>query len=287
MTGKVVGDYHPQAMAKKRRQNTNHQVPSEVEGSRNTVPEQSRASESSAEDSRSEADAGGSHDASLAAPKHASESQAEKETAEAAAPASPPPVTPNGWLRAIVSCLKTTEPELWQWFSANRIRNSDVRERRIELLRSAYRLDRETTRDLYSLADHLVSLMDLAHITEPVTLYQAQQSSGLNVSIPDFPNELHVILHGPVLETLDEQELTAILAHEFAHHELHRVNDHACQIAEQLLTGMANDSAASPVHERTLRNFRLHTELSCDRRAAQVTDNPDACIRALMKMETG
>ncbi|MCA9063634.1 MAG: hypothetical protein KDA96_11260, partial [Planctomycetaceae bacterium] len=44
---------------------------------------------------------------------------------------------------------------------------------------------------------------------------------------------------------------------------------------------------ATPVHERTLRNLRLQTELYCDRRALQVTGEADACIRTLVKMETG
>ncbi|MCA9059186.1 MAG: hypothetical protein KDA85_11825, partial [Planctomycetaceae bacterium] len=144
-------------------------------------------------------------------------------------------IHPGWWLRAIVDHLRTEEAELWQWFSANRIRNSTVQERRLELLKNSYRIDRESGKQLYSIADHLVGFMDLTHIKEPVVLYQAQQGIGLNVSIPDFPSELHVVFHGPVLEVLDEKELAVILAHEFAHHELHRLEDHAFQLAEQIL----------------------------------------------------
>ncbi|MEQ9411071.1 MAG: hypothetical protein RIK87_25390, partial [Fuerstiella sp.] len=65
------------------------------------------------------------------------------------------------------------------------------------------------------------------------------------------------------------------------------VQDGVCGVLEEVLTAMLTDRSAQAPHERTWRNYRLYTELHCDRRAAEITEDRDACISALVKMETG
>ena len=191
---------------------------------------------------------------------------------------------PTAYHRALLDYLQTDEAELWHWFTSNKVRSEAAETVRLDLLKTAYRIDRNSAAELYRTADDVAQKMGL---DAPVTLYQAQQAVGLNASLAWLPDEMHVVLHGAVQETLTPDEQTALLAHEFAHHELYSLEDGACLIAEQILGAMVSDPSAAPPHERTWRSFRLYTELFCDRRAAQVTDDIDACVRTLVKMETG
>ena len=135
---------------------------------------------------------------------------------------------------------------------------------RHELLKSTYRLDRDTSGDLYKAAK---TAADRLGHDAPVTLYQAQNAKGLNASLAWLPGELHVVLHGPVQETLSEPELIALFGHEIAHHLLFSIDAGAYLMVEQVLTAMLGDRAASHAHEQTWKHFKLYTELFCDRMA--------------------
>ena len=186
--------------------------------------------------------------------------------------------------RALLNYLQTQEEDLWKWFSSHQARNESADAVRLDLLKTAYRIDRESAADLYQLADSVAEKMGLE---SNVTLYQAQHAAGLNASLAWLPHDAHVVLYGPVQETLSTAELSALLAHELAHHELYTIDDGAYLVMEQVLSAMISDQAADAPHDRTWRSHRLYTELYCDRRAAAVTGDIDACVCALVKMETG
>ncbi len=186
--------------------------------------------------------------------------------------------------RSVLNCLQTNYSDLWNWFSRHSL-NADSRdEARIELLKSSYRLDRDSAAALYSLADAVAAKMGLS---ADYTIYQAQQSVGMNASMFTLPGEAHLVLYGPVQDALDDDELSALIAHEFAHYELNTFNDGLHDTVEQVLLALVADQAAESPHERTLRSYRLFTELHCDRRAALITGDYLACVRMLVKIETG
>ncbi len=186
--------------------------------------------------------------------------------------------------RAVLTCLQLHYPDVWNWFTKDS-GSPDVSDvARIELLKTAYRLDRETAATLYSLTDSVAAKMELM---ATITLYQAQHAQALNASLFSLPGEAHIVLHGPVQDILDTTELSALIAHELAHYELHVLGDGVYETVEQILTAMIIDQSAGAPHDRTLRSYRLYTELYCDRRAATVTGDMAACVGALVKMETG
>lgn len=195
-----------------------------------------------------------------------------------------PEVRPMVYHAQVLDYLQQHETQLWHWFASHQTQQQAFETAKVELLKAAYRLDRESAAELYQLADAVLSRMQLC---VPVTLYIAQQSSGLNASLTWLPDAAHIVLHGGVQDTLSAAELSAVLAHELAHHELLSLQDGAFLVAEQLLAAMLADPAADVPHERTWRCWRLYTELHCDRRAAQATGDMDACVRALVKLETG
>ncbi|MDG1896611.1 MAG: hypothetical protein P8J37_17045 [Fuerstiella sp.] len=194
------------------------------------------------------------------------------------------PVVIPSYHQSLRKYLKKEESELWQWFSSNRVRTDSAETVRLELLKSAYRIGRDTAADLYGLVDSVVERMGL-HC--PVTLYQAQNAVGLNASLAWLPDEAHVVFHGPVQDSLTNDELSALLVHELAHHELFSIHDSEFLVVEQILSSMTADAAADAPHDRTSRNYHLYTELHCDRRALQIADSLESCVSMLVKMETG
>ena len=194
------------------------------------------------------------------------------------------PVVFPSYHQSLLKYLKKKESDLWDWFSSNRVQTESAEAVRLELLKTAYRMGRDTAGDLYRLVDAVGSRMGLKC---PVTLYQAQNAVALNASLAWLPHEAHVVFHGPVQEALTNDELSALLVHELAHHELFSIQDNEFLIVEQILSAMMADAAADAPHDRTSRNYHLYTELHCDRRALQVSDNLEACVCMLVKMETG
>ena len=194
------------------------------------------------------------------------------------------PVVIPSYHQSLLKYVKKEESDLWNWFSSNRVQTESAEAVRLELLKAAYRIGRDTATDLYRLVDVVASRMGLVC---PVTLYQAQNAAALNASLAWLPDEAHVVFHGPVQEALTNEELSALLVHELAHHELFSIQDNEFLIVEQILSAMTADAAADAPHDRTSRNYHLYTELHCDRRALQVTNNLDACVCMLVKMETG
>ena len=192
---------------------------------------------------------------------------------------------PTAYHCAVLQCLKQHYTDVWDWFSSH-VRRPDTAEKvRVELLKSAYRLDRDSSDDLYQIVDTVARKMKLR---ATITLYQGRQAPTLNAAMLSLPDEAHLVLQGSVLETLDATELEALIVHELAHFELNNLDGGCYDIGEQVLQALsANSFSGDTPHERTLRSYRLYTELFCDRRAAQLTGDYAACVRALVKMETG
>ena len=73
--------------------------------------------------------------------------------------------------------LKTEEPELWDWHSSNRARAEHADHVRLDLLKSTYRIERETQPELYDTAETLARRFGVA---APLTIYQVQ-SAGVHL----------------------------------------------------------------------------------------------------------
>ena len=200
---------------------------------------------------------------------------------------------------AVRDYLQTADPSVWNWFveksvatdnaaadpaAASSPQHAAAESTRVTLLKTAVRLDRETERELYACGERLRDRMGIA---APLTFYQAQNVSEPSAFLVWIPGELHVMFGGPLRDGLSAAELSAVICHEFAHFELSTLDDGDFLQSERLLQALAVDHAAASPHERTLRSFRLWTELYCDRRAAEVLDNVDDVISTLIKVETG
>src|SRR6478609_9412451 len=113
--------------------------------------------------------------------------------------------------------LRSDEPGRWDWFASDRWAEDYAESVRLELLQSTYRMDEAGHGELYAIARRALAALELE---VPVTFYQAQSgdSAGMNASLCFLPGEAHIILRGPVLATLREAELAALMGHELAHY---------------------------------------------------------------------
>src|SRR5438876_1183327 len=102
--------------------------------------------------------------------------------------------------------LKWEEPELWNWFSSNKVRAEHAEAVRLDLLKSTYRVEPATQPQLYELAKEVSSKLEL---DVPVMFYQGQSGGGLNAALAFLPSEAHIMLIGPVLNALSAAELQA------------------------------------------------------------------------------
>jgi Peptidase family M48 len=193
------------------------------------------------------------------------------------------PIEPLPYHVQIVGHLQSHEPELWAWFAGDRVRQQENEAIRLDLLKTAYRIERDVNPSLYAAADGVMTALGQV---VPVTFYQAQNAVGLNASLPYMPGEAHIVLVGPMLTVLNEVELRGVLGHELAHFVLLDCwRDYL--IASQLLSAITHDVAAHPSHLATSRLFRLYTEVYCDRGSYRATGNLGATIGALVKTGTG
>ena len=199
-------------------------------------------------------------------------------------PSGRPVVEPTRYHRELLDYLRTDEKELWDWIASQKVRDEYAQAVRQQLLKTTYRLDPATSGELYQAAQSAAD--GLGHAAA-ITLYQAQNATALNASLAWLPGEVHIVLHGPVQETLSKAELIALFGHEIAHHVLYSIDNGAYLTVEQVLAAMLGDRAASPAFSVTWKHFKLYTELFCDRMTLELTRDLAACVSMQVKMETG
>ncbi|MCH8149430.1 MAG: hypothetical protein IH987_15850, partial [Planctomycetes bacterium] len=64
-----------------------------------------------------------------------------------------PGVQPLPYQLALRDYLKAEEPEVWEWFASSRSRSEQAEAVRFELLKSTYRIERETQPAMYEAAE--------------------------------------------------------------------------------------------------------------------------------------
>src|SRR6185503_20785431 len=98
-------------------------------------------------------------------------------------------LAPLPYHRQIVDYLKTSEAELWKWFSSTAFREEYAATTRLELLKACYRFDPADHADLYGMVDQVRRRLGM---DVPVTLYQSQNAAGMNAGLCYIPGEVHL-----------------------------------------------------------------------------------------------
>ncbi|MBS1605786.1 MAG: M48 family metalloprotease [Bacteroidetes bacterium] len=175
----------------------------------------------------------------------------------------------------------------WEFFAAARTREEQLAAFKTELLKNTYQFGPDTDKALYEKVDFAREKLGLGAL--PVTVYQAQFANDpeLNASIVYLHQEAHIVLSGPIVERLNDAELLAVIAHELSHVRLFRVFDGELEVADRIITAIANNYNSEPPYFETARLFKLYTEIYCDRGAYAVVGDTGPVITSLLKIATG
>jgi len=192
-------------------------------------------------------------------------------------------LAPLSYHAAIVNYLRQHEPEVWRWASARTTHEEQLESLRAMLLRDTYRIDADAHADIHAV---LTTAMTRLGIEARATLYQSPRQE-TNASLVFVPGEIHIVLHGPLLERMSEKELLAVFGHELAHYLLWSLDDGQFLVADRILNDTLASPGASYSHRETYRRYALHTELFADRGSAVAAGGVAPAVAALVKVQTG
>ncbi len=194
-------------------------------------------------------------------------------------------LVPPVYLESLAGLLESAEREAWDWIAGDLAGPEHAERVRLEILKSTFRIDRDTKPGLYETAALAASRLGLA---ARATFYQVQQSTGMNAGLFFIPGEIHVAFSGPVLEKLGGAETAALIGHEAGHFMLLEGWGRRYRVLEDVMAALAADPGRRPVHDESLRLMRLHTEAFCDR-ASLIACGGDlaAAVGSIVKIETG
>ena len=177
------------------------------------------------------------------------------------------------------------QAKTWDYFSVSKNKEGQLQQFKTELLKNTYKFD--PTADAFIYDKIIVAKEKLGLQNLPVTVYQAQYTDELNASILFVNGEAHIVFSGPLTKILDAEELLAVLAHELTHIKLYSMLDGDLEVADRIITSIANNYNSEASYYETARIFRLYTEIFCDRGAYAVLENINPVITSLVKASTG
>ena len=178
-----------------------------------------------------------------------------------------------------------SQPKTWDYFSVAKNKDNQLQQFKTELLKNTYKFDAAADNFIYDKINTAKEKLDLQNL--PVTVYQAQYTDELNAGIVYLEGEAHIVFSGPITKLLDEEELLAVLAHELTHIKLYAMLDGDLEVADRIITSIANNYNSEASYYETARIFRLYTEIFCDRGAYSVLGKTAPVITSLVKASTG
>lgn len=176
------------------------------------------------------------------------------------------------------------QSKTWDYFAIAKNKEAQLQEFKTDLLKNTYKFDPATDAFIY---DKVNIVLEKLGMQLPVTVYQAQQTDELNASIVYLGNEASIVFSGPVIKLMDDKELLAILAHELSHIKLYSLSGGELEVADRIISAVANNYHSEASYYETARLFRLYTEIFCDRGAYLVLQEINPVINSLVKVSTG
>lgn len=176
------------------------------------------------------------------------------------------------------------QTSVWQFFANHTHKEEQLKEFKTDLLKNTYKFDEATDLELYKKVSIAKEKLNLSI---PVILYQAQNTEEINASIVYINNEAHIVFSGKLIQLMTDDELLAIIAHELSHVQLYTQLNGNVEIADRIITAIANHQGTTTAHYETARLFKLYTEIFCDRGAYMVLNDYSPIISSLVKISTG
>src|ERR1043166_5508493 len=167
--------------------------------------------------------------------------------------------------RALRDTLATQEPGLFRWYASDSYETERCDRMRLELLRASYRLSPDTHERPHRLAREAAARLG---VEVPIVLYQLHHGEHANAGLCFMPEEAHVVISGPLLTRLDDEELVALLGHELAHHRLWTLDGGAFHTVAELIEASATRAGSGTAFVETALRHRRWTEIFADRGSA-------------------
>ncbi len=177
-----------------------------------------------------------------------------------------------------------SQSKTWEYFATAKNKETQLKQFKSELLKNTYKFD--PVADAYIYDKIIIAKEKLGLQALPVSVYQAQYTDELNASIIFLEGEAHIVFSGSVTKLLNDEELLAVLAHELAHVKLYSMLEGEMEIADRIITSIANNYSSEASYFETARLFRLYTEIFCDRGAYSVLEKTGPVITSLVKIST-
>jgi hypothetical protein len=175
--------------------------------------------------------------------------------------------------------------DTWNFFHSHKVQAQHIRQYKLDLLKNTYKFDEAS--DEMGLYSKISIVKEKLGLTLPVTIYQAQDVAEKNASIIHLDGHAHIVFSGQFIQSFADDELLAVLAHELSHIHLYNYADGDAEVADRIITAIANHSTSTAAHFETARLFKLYTEIFCDRGSYKVTGSPLPIVTALVKLSTG
>lgn len=176
------------------------------------------------------------------------------------------------------------QQQAWSFFSTHHLREEQLKDFKTGLLKNSYRFTEAAETGLY---EKVKTAKEKLELSLPVILYQAEHTAEMGAGIAYLDNEAHIVFSGNIIQHLSGEELLAVIGHELSHVHLYTQQNGEVEVADRMVSAIANHHGTTPAHYETARLFRLYTEIFCDRGAYMVTGHYAPIISSLVKLSTG
>jgi hypothetical protein len=192
-----------------------------------------------------------------------------------------PSLSPLAYHRSVLTHVRRSDQRAWESLLPQQAGDPQLSE---ALLRHTYRLEPENHAALHQAGRRAAAALELEG---PIEFFQAQGSTTSNASLLHQPDRSVILFEGPLLEMLDEDELTAVCGHELAHRLLWTLDEGAYLATDRLLDAAAADARTPAQYLETQRRWTMACELYADRGALVACGDLSTTVRALLKLQTG
>lgn len=191
---------------------------------------------------------------------------------------------PLSYHRKVASHFKE-QPKTWEFFASAKTRHDQLAAFKLELLKNTYKFTPASDAGIYDKVETAKAKLGLEQL--PVHVYQAQHADEVNASIIYLDGEAHIVFSGRIIQQLTAEELLVVIAHELTHIKLYTMLDGDLEVADRIITAIANNYNSEAAYGETAKLFRLYAEIFCDRGAYTVVGDTAPVITSLVKIATG
>jgi len=182
-----------------------------------------------------------------------------------------------GYQRAVLAVVRSLDERAWAALRGGPVDGvGDV------LLRNAYRLEAEAHPVVHRAARRAAAALEMG---SEIECFQVSGEPNAVYLHQDGPAV--IVFQGPLLDRLDEDELTAVIGHELAHRLLWEAEEGGYLAVDRLLDAAAADARTPQQYLETHRRWSLASELFADRGALTACGDLSTTVRALLKLQTG